>query len=157
MKRQHWQRIIAALHDAWLACRIGRPLRPLKVRSFRWLISSDLVPRGYENGQAPWRMLIRSYFMDLPAELTDPPSEESIFQWRNYLRHLGHMRHRTKSDNAPPEITCGGRAIFSQHSSTFNRYLLGDWLVVLYIWATDSTWLEKADIIDLVSHDSVTG
>ncbi|KAL7783454.1 hypothetical protein V8C37DRAFT_397129 [Trichoderma ceciliae] len=157
MKRQNLRRITAALHDAWLSFKIGRPLTPLKVRSFRWLISSDLVPRGYEDGQAPWRMLIRSYLMDLPRQLTEESSQESIFQWRKCPTHIGQLHIRTKLDNAPPEITCGARAVFSQHSKNFNRSLLGDWLVIVYIWATDSTWLEKTNFIDLVSHDSVTG
>lgn len=159
MKRQYLRRIAAALHDAWLAFKIGRPLTPLKARPFRWLISSDHVPRGYEDGQAPWRMLIRAYLMDLPGHLADGSTEQSVFSWRKYPRYMGQVHHRTKLDNAPPEITCGGRAVFSQHSKNFNQSLLGDWLVIVYIWATDSAWLEKTDydFADLVSRDSVTG
>ncbi|TFB05663.1 hypothetical protein CCMA1212_001430 [Trichoderma ghanense] len=156
-----YRRIAAAWHDAWLAIKISRPLRPptpLKVRSFRWLISADLIPRGYEDGQAPWRMLIRSYLRDLPFQLTQGSiSRKSIFLWQNFPRHLGQLHNRTKLDNAPPEITCGRRAVYSQYSQDYNHSLIGDWLVIVYIWATDKTWLERTDFLDLVSHDSVTG
>ncbi|KAL6701589.1 hypothetical protein J3F84DRAFT_355265 [Trichoderma pleuroticola] len=159
MKRQYWRRIPAAVHDAWLLLKIGRPLKPLKVRSFRWLISSDLVPRGYENGQAPWRMLVRSYLMDLPSQLAEGNKQQStsIFSWLHHPRHMGYLDYRTTLDSAPPEINCGGRAVFSQYSRDFNKTLLGDWLVITYTWAADPTWLLKTDIMDLVSLDSVTG
>ncbi|PON21542.1 hypothetical protein TGAM01_v209573 [Trichoderma gamsii] len=158
MMRQRWRRIAAAVHDAWLVFKIGRPLTPpLRAPRFRWLISSDLVPRGYQDGQAPWRMLIRSYLKDLPGQLADGSTQQSVFSWRNYPRHVGRLHHRTKLDDAPPEITCGRRAVFSQQGNDFNQSLTGEWLVIVYIWATDSAWLEKTDVADLVSRDSVTG
>lgn len=144
-------------HDGWLVASTGRPLAPLEVRSFRWLISSDLVPRGYENGQAPWRLLVRSYLVDLPGQLTEENSQQSIFSWRERTRHVGRIHHRKQSDNAPPEITCGGRYVFSQYGADYNNTLYGHWLVIVYLWATDATWLSKANLYDLVSHDSVTG
>ncbi|KAL7929498.1 hypothetical protein V8C35DRAFT_325078 [Trichoderma chlorosporum] len=158
----HYPRIAAAWHNAWLAIEIGRPLTPLKVRSFRWLISADLIPRGYKDmdKQAPWRMLIRSYLTDLPGELTQgDTSPKSIWLWQNFPRYLGQLHDRTELDNAPPEITCGRRAVFSQCSRDYNRSLLGDWLVIVYIWATDRTWMERTDLdfLDLVSCDSLTG
>ncbi|KAL7917293.1 hypothetical protein ACQKWADRAFT_317437 [Trichoderma austrokoningii] len=140
-KSPHYRRTAAAWHDAWLAIKTGRPQAPLKVRSFRWLISADLVPRGYEDGQAPWRMLIRTYFKDLPLQLADgDATPHSVFAWQFYLRHRGEVLDRTELDNAPPEIT-----------------LTGNWLVIVYFWATDRAWMEKTDILDSVSHDSVTG
>ncbi|KAL7930284.1 hypothetical protein V8C35DRAFT_330641 [Trichoderma chlorosporum] len=157
IKRQYWRRIATALYDTCLAFKLGRPLIPPKVRSFRWLISSDLVPRGYEDGQAPWRMLVRFYMMDLPEQLAEEYSERSIFAWRKNPRRVGELCHRTKLDDAPPEITCGRRAVFSQHSRNFNSSLVGDWLAIVYFWATDGTWAEKTDFIDLVSIDSVAG
>ncbi|UKZ85714.1 uncharacterized protein TrAFT101_001563 [Trichoderma asperellum] len=153
-----YRRIAAAWHDVWLAIKISRPLTPLKVRSFRWLISADLIPRGYEDGQAPWRMLIRSYLTDLPFQLTQGNiSRKSVFLWQNFPRHLGQLHNRTKLDNAPPEITCGRRAVFSQYNRDYNHSLIGDWLVIVYIWATNKTWMERTDFLDLVSYDSVTG
>ncbi|KAL7806233.1 hypothetical protein V8C44DRAFT_339326 [Trichoderma aethiopicum] len=156
-----YRRIATAWHDAWLAIKNGRPLRPstsLKARSFRWLISADLVPRGYEDGQAPWRMLIRSYLTDLPRQLCQVRvSEKSIIGWQNFPRHVGKPHDRTERDNAPPEITCGRRAVFSQHGKDYNRGLKGDWLVIVYVWAVDKAWLERTDFRDLVSYDSVTG
>ena len=154
MKKPSWR---AALHDARLAFKMDRPLTPPKVRSFRWLISSDHVPRGYEDGQAPWRMLVRSYLMDLPDQLNEGSSQESVFSWRKHPRWRGRVHDRTELDNAPPNITCGVRDVYSQRSEDFNKSLLGDWLVIVYVWATDSTWLEKINSRDLVSHDSVTG
>ncbi|PKK47986.1 hypothetical protein CI102_6618 [Trichoderma harzianum] len=65
--------------------------------------------------------------------------------------------YRTKDDNAPPEINCGGRMVFSQYSKDFNKTLFGDWLVIVYVWVIDPIWLLKIDIMDLVSLDSVTG
>ncbi|KAL6856305.1 hypothetical protein J3F83DRAFT_764025 [Trichoderma novae-zelandiae] len=157
MKRQRWRRIAAAVHDTWLAFKLGHPLAELRQRPFRWLISSDLVPRGYEDGQAPWRMLIRFFLKDLPKNLADGSTQQSVFSWRNYPRQVGQMQYRTKLDDAPPEITCGRRAVFSQQGNDFNRGLTGEWLVIVYIWATDSAWLEQTDIADLVSRDSLTG
>lgn len=155
MKRQLWRRIFTTLHDTW-AFKIGRPITLLKAPLFRWLISSDHVPRGYEDGQAPWRMLIRTFLADLPGHLTDGRNEQSVFSWRKYPSHMGKVHHRTKLDDAPPEITSGARAVFSQHRKDFNRSLARDWLVIVYVWATDSAWLEKTDAADLVSRDSVT-
>ncbi|KAL7823565.1 hypothetical protein V8C26DRAFT_386940 [Trichoderma gracile] len=161
-----YPRIAAAWHDLWMTIKIGRPLRPsttaattppLEARSFRWLISADLVPRGYEDGQAPWRMLIRSYLTDLPGQLTQGDHRKSIFLWQNFPRHFDPVRNRTKLDNAPPEITCGRRAVFSRSSQDYNRSLIGDWLVIVYIWATDKAWMERTDFLELVSCDSVTG
>ncbi|KAL6870245.1 hypothetical protein J3F83DRAFT_760768 [Trichoderma novae-zelandiae] len=160
-----YRRIAAAWHDAWLAIKINRPLRPLRpptplqVRSFQWLISADLIPRGYEDGQAPWRMLIRSYLTDLPLELIQggDSSRKSIFLWPNFPRYLGKLHNRKKLDNAPPEITCGRRAVYSRSSRDYNHTLIGNWLVIVYIWATDKTWMERTDFLDLVSYDSVTG
>lgn len=151
-----YRQMAAAWHHAWLAI-IGRPLTPPKVRSFRWLISADLIPRGYEDGQAPWRMLIRSYLADLPLQLTvGTTSLKTVFAWLNYPRYLGQLHNRTKLDNAPPEITCGRRAVFSQYSQDY-KCLIGNWLVIVYIWATNKTWMERTDLSDLVSEDSVTG
>lgn len=159
-----YRRIAAAWHDARLAFKIGRPLRPsttttppLEARSFRWLISADLVPRGYEDGQAPWRMLIRSYLADLPVQLTQGDHRKSIFLWKNFPRHFDHVRNRTKLDDAPPEITCGRRAVFSRYGQDYNHSLIGDWLVIVYIWAIDRAWMERTDFLELVSCDSVTG
>ncbi|KAF3063381.1 hypothetical protein CFAM422_010204 [Trichoderma lentiforme] len=159
LKKQCWRRIPAALFDAWFVLKTGGPLKPLKVRSFRWLISSDFTPRGYDNRQAPWRMLVRSYLMDLPRQLAEGNSQQptSIFSWLNHQRHVGYINYRTKDNNAPPEINCGGRMVFSQYSKDFNKTLFGDWLVIVYVWAIDPTWLRKTDIMDLVSLDSVTG
>lgn len=47
--------------------------------------------------------------------------------------------------------------VFSQYSKDFNKTLFGDWLVIVYVWAIDPTWLLKTDIRSLVSLDSVTG
>jgi hypothetical protein len=154
----NYRRIAAAWHDAWLAIKIGRPLTPPKVRSFQWLISADLTPRGYEDvGQAPWRMLIRSYIADLPRQLVAGDiSYKSVYLWKNFPRHLGQLHNRTELDSAPPEITCGRRAVFSQYKKDYNRSLIGDWLVIVYIWATDKTWMERTNFLDSVSHDSVT-
>lgn len=152
-----YRRIAAAWHNAWLAIKIRRPLTPPKVRSFRWLISADLIPRGYEDGQAPpWRILIRSYLTDLPFQITQNIHRKSIFSWRNFPRYIGQLHNRTELDNAPPEITCGRRAVFSQYSRDYNC-LIGDWLVIVYIWATNKTWMERTDLLDLISDDSVTG
>ncbi|KAL6819533.1 hypothetical protein J3E69DRAFT_374613, partial [Trichoderma sp. SZMC 28015] len=135
-----YRRIAAAWHDAWLAInmKINRPLRPLtppKVQSFRWLISADLIPRGYKDRQAPWRMLIRSYLTDLPSQFIEEKiSRKSVFLWKNFPRHL----------------------VFSQYSQDYNC-LIGDWRVIVYIWATNKTWMERTDLLDLVSDDSVTG
>ncbi|KAM6487208.1 hypothetical protein HDV62DRAFT_349300 [Trichoderma sp. SZMC 28011] len=157
-----YRRIAAAWHDVWLAInmKISRPLRPLtppKVQSFRWLISADLIPRGYKDGQAPWRMLIRSYLTDLPSQfIQERISRKSVFLWKKFPRHLGKLHNRTRLDNAPPEITCGRRAVFSQYSQDYNCSI-GDWRVIVYIWATNKTWMERTDLLDLVSDDSVTG
>ncbi|KAL6697603.1 hypothetical protein J3F84DRAFT_369429 [Trichoderma pleuroticola] len=150
------RRIASAWHNVWLAIKTSR-LPPFKVKPFRWMISADLVPRGYEDGQAPWRMLIRSFHIDLPLQLLEGEAgPKSVFSWRNFPRHLGQLHNRTKLDNAPPEITCGRRAVFSQYNQDYKR-LSGGWLFIVYIWATDKTWMKRTNVVDLVSNDSVTG
>lgn len=168
MKKDSRLQLKAACYNLGIACcnlgltiqtgRPSTPLTPLKVRSFRWLISADLVPRGYEEGQAPWRMLIRTYLTDLPEQLTQVNfSSKSLFRWRNFPRYLGQLHDRTEFDDAPPEITCGRRAVFSQSSPDYNDSLIGDWLVVVYIWATDKNWMDRTKFQESVSHNSVTG
>ncbi|KAL7957688.1 hypothetical protein V8C34DRAFT_314693 [Trichoderma compactum] len=95
-KDHNKQQIPAALHDAYTI------IQTANIR--------------YENRQAPWRMLVRSYPIELPKQLTK-----------------GNSQHKD-----------------------FNKSLFGDWLIIVYTWATDPTWLLKTNIMDIVSLDSVT-
>ncbi|KAL7929920.1 hypothetical protein V8C35DRAFT_324712 [Trichoderma chlorosporum] len=108
--------------------------------------------------QAPWRMLVRLYCHDLPKELKDEKDRWSMKSWRDQPpKLLSVIRDCVKTDNAPPEITCGRLYVFSLVSSEINQAFVGDWLALVYIWATDCTWVETTDVRDLVSLNNLVG
>ncbi|UKZ82698.1 hypothetical protein TrVFT333_010493 [Trichoderma virens FT-333] len=108
--------------------------RPPQVRSFRWLVSCHYAPEGYQDVRAPWRMLVRLYCYDLAKELKDEKDGWSMKSWRDQSpKFSSELFDRTESDNAPPEITCGRRYVFSLVAPEVNRSFVGDWLAVVYI------------------------
>ncbi|KAL7811324.1 hypothetical protein V8C26DRAFT_422427 [Trichoderma gracile] len=138
-----------------------KPEVPPKTRPFRWLMSSNHVPQEHQGGHPPWRMLVRHFCMDLPMELTWNQDLWCMKSWKRWPVYERTYQRPASPVNAPPEVTCGKRLAFSlvTHRTAEKklRILFGDWLVVVYIWASDSTWLKKANVSDLVSFSSVIG
>lgn len=161
MKKKRWLYMMKDIKNAFTHFIFNSkrsPQRPPPIRSFRWLISCHYAPEGYQDVQAPWRMLVRLYCRDLPKELKDKKDRWSMKSWRDQSPILSSViRDRVKTDNAPPEITCGRQYVFSLVSSELNQAFVGDWLAVVYIWATDRTWVEKTDVRDLVSLNNLVG
>lgn len=63
---------------------------------------------------------------------------------------------RTELDDAPPNITCGKRVVFSlQKKNNLHKTLYGDWLFVVYLWAADRPWAERMDIRKLLSFSNI--
>lgn len=132
--------------------------RPPQARSFRWLVSCHYSPHDYWHGRPPWRMLVRLYCHDLPKELKDKKDRWSMKSWRDRPPALSSViPNRKETDNAPPEITCGRQYIFSLVSPELQHALIGNWLAVVYVWATDRTWVEETDVRDLVSLSNLVG
>ncbi|KAL6697207.1 hypothetical protein J3F84DRAFT_368301 [Trichoderma pleuroticola] len=160
MKKQCWtymlSRVTVPLTNLFFNTQ-RHPERLPNVRSFRWLISSHHVPEGYQDGQAPWRMLVRAYFKDLPRQLKQETDERSIKSWRKVHARQGPVIDRTARDKAPPEITCFRRDIFSLYRNDTNQTLSGDWLIVVYFWANDRRWAKNISAKELISFSSVIG
>ncbi|KAL6812529.1 hypothetical protein J3E69DRAFT_376325 [Trichoderma sp. SZMC 28015] len=128
-----------------------------KVRSFRWLVSSYHVPEGYQDGRAPWRMLVRTYFKDLPRQLRQEDDIRSIKLWRTIPLRKGPVIDHTEHDKAPSKMTCCRRDFISLYWNDKYRTLGGDWLIVVYLWADDRIWAKNTCVKDLISFSSVTG
>ncbi|KAL7798379.1 hypothetical protein V8C37DRAFT_200363 [Trichoderma ceciliae] len=130
----------------------SKPENPTQGRAFRWLMSSHHIAEGYNDGRAPWGMLVRCFFINLPEQLNQEDNARSIKSWRRRpATAKGKLYDRTELDNAPPNITCGRRVVFSPNGND------KDWLIVIYLWATERTWAKKTDVRDLVSFSSVVG
>lgn len=130
------------------------PETPPEVRPFRWLISYHALPKGYssEHGQKgplpPWRMLVRCFLVDAPSQLSDPGQITSIRSWKDYpVTKRTESHHRTPLDDAPPNITCGKRFVFSRQK---HKFLYGDWLFVVYLWGADQPWVDRVDVRKLL-------
>ncbi|KAL7807972.1 hypothetical protein V8C44DRAFT_336891 [Trichoderma aethiopicum] len=138
-----------------------KPEVPPKTRPYRWLMSSYHAPQEHQGGHPPWRMLVRHFCDDLPMELTWNQDLWCMKSWKRWPASASTHQRPASPVNAPPEITCGKRLAFSMITNrTIGkklRILWGEWLVVVYIWASNSTWLKKAKVLDLVSFSSVTG
>lgn len=128
-----------------------------KVRSFRWLVSSYHVPEGYQDGRAPWRMLVRTYFKDLPRQLRQENDIRSIKLWRTIPSRKGPVIDHTEHDKAPSNMTCCRRDFISLYWNDKYRTLGGDWLIVVYLWTNDRKWAKNTSVKDLISYSSVTG
>ncbi|UKZ94759.1 uncharacterized protein TrAFT101_009612 [Trichoderma asperellum] len=131
------------------------PGMPPEVRPFRWLISYHVLPKGYQHGQKdqppPWRMLVRCFLIDVPSQLSDSKQIKSIRSWQKYpAKGREAFYHRTELDDAPPNITCGKRVVFSPQKKNLNKSLCGDWLFVVYLWAADRPWAEHMDVRKLL-------
>lgn len=125
---------------------------PPKVRPFRWLISYHVLPKGYQHGQReqlpPWRMLVRCFLVDVPSQLSDPRQINSIRAWKECpVKGRTEFERRTELDDAPPNITCGKRFVFSCQR---HKTLCGDWLFVVYLWGADQPWIERIDVRKLL-------
>lgn len=130
------------------------PETPPEVRPFRWLISYHTLPKGYscENIQKgplpPWRMLVRCFLVDVPSQLSDSERITLIRSWKDYpVEKRTEFHHRTQLDDAPPNITCGKRFVFSRQK---HKSLCGDWLFVVYLWGADQPWVERIDVRKLL-------
>lgn len=134
---------------------------PPEVRPFRWLISYHVLPKGYQHGQKdqqpPWRMLVRCFLIDVPSQLNDHKQINSIRSWQKYpVKGRDEFYDRTELDDAPPNITCGKRVVFSlQKKNNLHKTLYGDWLFVVYLWAADRPWAERMDIRKLLSFSNI--
>ncbi|KAL7934421.1 hypothetical protein V8C35DRAFT_327296 [Trichoderma chlorosporum] len=134
------------------------PEKAPKVRSFRWLMSSHHVAEGYQDRPPPWRMLVRTYFKDLPKQLREKHNPSSVKYWRKLPWLYSNVKDcPIELTYACPEITCGRRDVISQCHGDKNRSLSGDWLIVVNLWATDRRWIENVDLKDLISFSSVIG
>lgn len=161
VKEERWRYMMKDMRNA-LAHLLFNSRRfyqgPPPVRSFRWLVSCHYAPEGYQDVRAPWRMLVRLYCHDLPKELKDEKDRWSMKSWRDHPPKISNsIRTRAESDNAPPEITCGQRYVFSLWSPEISQSFVGDWLAVVYIWATDRTWIQKTNARDLISLNNLVG
>lgn len=130
------------------------PETPPEVRPFRWLISYHALPKGYSSEHSqkgplpPWRMLVRCFLVDVPSQLNDSHQITSIRSWKDYpVKKRTESHHRTQLDDAPPNITCGKRFVFSCQK---NKSLCGDWLFVVYLWGADQPWVERVDVRKLL-------
>lgn len=160
IKRQRWTYMLSHLTVPFKNLFVDikrRPERIPKVRSFRWLVSSYHVPEGYQDGRAPWRMLVRTYFKDLPRQLRQKNDKWSIKSWRTISVRQGPVIDRTEHDKVPSEMTCCRRDYISLRWKDKNRTLGGDWLIVVYLWANDCRWAETICVKELISFSSVTG
>lgn len=133
---------------------------PPEVRPFRWLISYHVLPKGYQHGQKdqqpPWRMLVRCFLIDVPSQLSDSKQINSIRSWQKYpAKGREEFYHRTELDDAPPNITCGKRVVFSMQKKNSRKTLCGDWLFVVYLWAADRPWAERMDIRKLLLSSNI--
>ncbi|KAL7910449.1 hypothetical protein GGI35DRAFT_448840 [Trichoderma velutinum] len=124
-------------------------------------LSLSLTPRALAatsaGGRMVSRMLVRTYFQDLPRQLKQDNEIRSIKSWRKIPMRQGPVIDRTENDKAPSEITCCRRDFVSLCWRDKNRSLGGDWLIVVYLWATDRRWAENICAKDLISFSSVTG
>ncbi|TFB01439.1 hypothetical protein CCMA1212_006978, partial [Trichoderma ghanense] len=139
----------------------GNLKTPPETRAFRWLLSSHHVPQEYQGKHPPWRMLVRHFYRDLPTELKWNQDLWCLKSWKRWLAYRDLYQRPTSPVNAPPEITCGKGLAFSMVSGNTRekrlKILEGHWLVIVYIWASDFTWLKKIEVSDLVSFSSVIG
>ncbi|KAL7916651.1 hypothetical protein GGI35DRAFT_485763 [Trichoderma velutinum] len=153
MKKKRWLYMMKDIKNAFthLIFNSTRSYqRPPQVRSFRWLVSCHYAPEGHQDVRAPWRMLVRLYCHDLPKELKGKKDRWSLKSWRDHPPILSSdVRNRVESDNAPPEITCGRRYVFSLVSPEINQSFnvdvrdlvsLGD-LVGIRAWE----WVDAVD------------
>lgn len=160
IKRQRWTYMLSRVTVPFknLFVDIKRhPERIPEVRTFRWLVSSYHSPEGYRFGQAPWRMLVRTYFKDLPRQLRQENDKKSVKSWRTIPARKGPAIDKTDHDKVPSEMTCCRRDIFSLCWNDKNRTLGGDWLIVVYLWLNDRRWAKNTSVKDLISFSSVTG
>ncbi|KAL6690537.1 hypothetical protein J3F84DRAFT_388865 [Trichoderma pleuroticola] len=160
-KRRRWRYMMKDMRNAFahLIFNSNRSYqRPPPIRSFRWLVSCHYAPEGDQDVRAPWRMLVRLYCHDLPKELKDKKDKWSMKSWRDRPPAITSIiPTREKTDDAFPEITCGRQYIFSLVSPEISQGCIGNWLAVVYIWATSRTWIEKTDVRDLVCLDNLVG
>lgn len=143
------RRLYTSMHHVLLG-----PETPPEVRPFRWLISYHAFPKGYsrEHSQKgplpPWRMLVRCFLVDVPSQLSDSGQINSIRSWQDYpVKKRTESHRRTQLDDAPPNITCGKRFVFSRQK---HKSLCGDWLFVVYLWGADQPWVERIDVRQLL-------
>lgn len=153
MQKRPWRYIMKRLYSRLQRPRIRAPLP--YVRPFTWSMSYHVVPEGYQYGsrgqQPPWGILVRCLFVDLPSQLSRYHSRESIGSWRRYqAQKKEELINCTDLDENPFNATCGKRIIFSPQSSNSSRALGGDWLVVLYLWASDRQWVTYVNPLSLL-------
>ncbi|KAL7953393.1 hypothetical protein V8C34DRAFT_321210 [Trichoderma compactum] len=161
MKKKRWRHMMKDMRNAFahLIFNSNRCYqRPPPIRTFRWLVSCHYAPEGNQDVRAPWRMLVRLYCHNLPKELKDEKDRWSMKSWRDRQPVLATtIPNRKRTDDAFPEITCGRQYVFSLASREISEGCVGDWLAVVYIWATDPKWIEKTDVRDLVSLNNLVG
>ncbi|PTB60099.1 hypothetical protein M431DRAFT_72717 [Trichoderma harzianum CBS 226.95] len=162
MKKERWRYMMKDIRNAFTHLFFNSQRShqgPPPVRSFRWLVSCHYSPEDYQYVRTPpWRMLVRLYCHDLPKELKDEKDRWSMRSWRDHPPKVSNqIRARVESDNAPAEITCGRRYVFSLMSPEMSQSLVGDWLAVVYIWATDRKRVENTDGRDLISLGNLVG
>jgi hypothetical protein len=140
-----------------------RPVPPtallplLETRPFKWMISSHHLPDKNQVGdawkKAPWRMLVRSFFVDLHHELQNG----DVLSWQS---HQVVRPGTSDMKNSPSSVRAfsgsfskvwGRRVVFSHQK---DGSLAGRWLVVAYIWSYDMDWVRQVDVRTLVSFSS---
>jgi hypothetical protein len=121
------------------------------------LIAYHVLPKGYsyqhcqKDQLPPWRMLVRCFLVDVPSQLSDPEEIMFIRSWKDYpVKKRTEFHLCTKLDDAPANITCGKRFVFSRQKNHLHKFLCGDWLFVVYIWGADEPWVQRIDVRKLL-------
>lgn len=122
-------------------------------RGFRWLISSVHLPGEYHGGdlpfQAPWCVVFRCLLEDLPSQLQE---ETSLNDWRH--RQVEEMDD-VKTLARYSRFRYRRRLVFSEEAQDDRGFLTGDWHIAAYVLSDDRDWLEKVDVTDLITFDTL--
>lgn len=166
IKRQNWRNKIN--HTLNRCLKLDNPpatpptaLDKPKNRPFRWMIQSYHVPEEYQAPDlrdfAPWYLVLRHLLVKFPTQLENLPGQlennVSVKAWRNHLvedqKEPEYLQRPFHSRGCHQKW--GRRLVFSQQTEEEPRSLIGQWMVVAYIWSDSREWLKNIDARKLVS------